>query len=405
MRAIWLVLLALAVIVPQAAGSWLGTAWTHRRLVTIEPDSVGTGISSYGDIDSGLQSPTIIGIPILIDTLPSAVYDSAAVDGSDIRFTALNGHSIYPHELVYYNAAAESCQIWVRFGSLTPSFAKAWLYYGNSGATMPTPAEQQATFSEMSLAYHFENTPALGRLVDSSPNGWDALAEAAGAQVWDADDRVDGAVQRGWHYNQNVTTTINGPVIPDLDWSLFAWMEMDTFGTDFLLHGKGARGGGGTCYMHVATGASDASHAPQYANDSCSSIGNGIDYRFPEDGTEDDFHHYAFYFTSADSMVTLYKDGIETPVDTFTPTGGRMVPHGLNSAVEKLGVGSTQYTQDGTGSLTDSMHGTVDELWIRTGKFSYYGQPTSNFFKTVYRNQSAPTTFLAVGSEEDCACE
>lgn len=392
MRAILFCALALAVLPAAAQGSWFDVNWDHRRLITVASDSVGTGVPSAGELEASrrtyVQDQALIGFPVLLSDLPSAVYDSAKTDGSDLRFTMRNGIGRAYHEIVYYNAAAESCQIWVRLGTLTPGFNKFWVYYGNVNATMPSVAEQRAAWSDYEMVYHYDNNPALGRLIDSSPNGWDAQCTAAGAQVWNHTDRVTGKVQRGWHYNQNVVTTIRGPVIPEKDWSVFAWCNPDTFGTDLLMHGK-------PCYFHLAVGASDASHAPQYKNSYCGSVSNGVDYRFPAITEQDAFHHYTFSATEADSMVTLFFDGRPKAVAAFTATGERMAPHGIDSMQEQLGIGSCQYPQDGTGFNTDSMHGIVDEYHVRTGLL------TDQFYRTVFRAQATQSTFVSFGSEED----
>ena len=375
-----------------ATAGWYDVEWTRRIKITCDPDSLGTGVpDSLGGDYALLQ-----GFPLLLTDLPDAVYDSALTTGADLRFTAQNGVTIIPHETVYYNATTDSCEIWVRVGTLTPSFNYIYLYYGNATASAPTLAVKQSTWDDYEMVYHYDNTPALGMLLDSSPNERDALAQAAGAQTWDADDRVASPIRRGWHYNQNVNTAVYGGMIPEVDWAVFAWVSMDTFGTDFLMQTS-------PCSAILATGASDESHDILVKTDGyCGSITQGVDFRYRGTlGTADEFHHYAFVMSSEDSLVTVYYDGDAYAFSTNAEPGERIKPYGFNGNLEPIGVGSVQYLQDGTGVYTDSMHGIVDEFAVRVFA-DPADHPSAHFYKTLFRNQATPATFVAFATQEEC---
>jgi len=387
----FLVAILAACATHAAAAGWYDVDYDRRIKITCAPDSIGTGVPDSLGADYG----SLIGFPLLLTDLPAAVYDSALTTGADLRFTAQNGTTLLPHEIVYYNATTDSCEIWVRVGTLTPSFNWIYLYYDNADATPLDLATTQSTWQDYEVVYHFDNNPALGMLLDSSPNARDANAQSAGAQSWDADDRVDSPIRRGWHYNQNVNTAYTGVLTTSLDWSVFAWVEMDTFGTDFLVQGP-------PCVQILATGASDVSHDIQYTTGGyCGSISQGVDFRYRGgDGTQDDFHHYAFAMSSEDSLVTVYYDGREFQFSSNGQAGERVKPSGLGQAGAPIGLGSVQYLQDGTGTLTDSMHGTVDELHVRAEDPNL--PLGAHFYSTLFRNQATPATFVSFATQEAC---
>jgi len=134
------------------------TGWTKRAPITVDATKVGSGgVSAF---------------PMLVPvTLPDAVIAGLAyTDGRDLRFCNDAADVTYPHELVSIDTVAKTCQVWVKVPTIL-SVADTVIYanIGNPAATMPSAAEQQATWaSAVEAAWHFEQP--TGAVLDSTEN-------------------------------------------------------------------------------------------------------------------------------------------------------------------------------------------------------------------------------------------
>jgi hypothetical protein len=167
-------------------------------------------------------SDTLANFPLLVRLNAAnhaSVFAGAKADGSDLRFTLRNGNSL-SYELVSFDAAAQSAQIWVRVPALSKTQNEFYLYYGNLAAGT---ASSSSVWSNYTAVYHFEQ---------------------AGA-TWNASNRATGQIGSSWQYGTNKTVSTNSIVMTQKSWTVSAWVNLDEHGTDFVLQG-------GPCFFFLA---------------------------------------------------------------------------------------------------------------------------------------------------------
>ena len=360
---------AVAAQTSNKVDAWFDAQWQYRMLIGAKSSEVeGSG--------------TFANFPMLVRLNAAnhaSIFAAAKADGSDLRFTLRNG-SLLNHELVSYDGSAQTAQIWVRMGALSKTQNELYVYYGNPTASSTSSS---SVWSNYTAVYHFEQNPASGSLTDSSPNGHSGATRVANGVTWSAADRMSGQIGSAWQYDTDKTVVNQSIVLTQKSWTVSAWVNLDTRGTDFVLQG-------GPCFFFLAPQASNISWDTQYKNDYCPS--GGIDHRYRSGQTAiQTWDYYAWSMDESDSTVTVYHDGVAYDASWIWPNGEKVIPHGLGNGNEPLGIGSTMYAQN----LGDSMHGRVDELRIRAGV------ATPDWMLTEYRNQSDPLAFFVFGPAEE----
>jgi len=356
-----------------AADPWYDTAWEYRVKVTVDPAEIeGNG---------ALQ-----GFPVLLslngaDNGP--LFDAARADGADLFVTTLDGSERLASDLVSFDDGGESAQLWFRSDVLSKTENEFYLYYGNGNATPPDASE---TWEEYSVVYHYENSPTSGTLLDSGPDGVDALARGyneSGQEVsdrWTSSDLVNGKIGKGWHYDGREITHTFDLFVNENSWSASAWVYLDNHSTDFFLQGN-------PCFFHFSSQASNVSHDGQYQNGYC---GNQ-DWRWLSSDVDiQSWHYWTWVCSESDNSITLYYDGQETPITWKNPNGDQQwQPHGIGEQGKPVGIlGPMWYNS------LDAMSGIGDEFRLRPGTLS------PEWVRTEFRNQSDPHGFVAFGDEQ-----
>ena len=141
--------------------------YTYAAPLVIDHTKVGSG----GVSDFQLLPPM---------NLPDALAAKIAhEDCRDLRFTLADGTLLY-HELVSASRSAQTLQTWVRVPSvLSSSDTTIWGQVGNAAATMPSAAEQQATWEGYAALWHLNN---VADIADSTGNGNFGTPNACGSE-------------------------------------------------------------------------------------------------------------------------------------------------------------------------------------------------------------------------------
>lgn len=101
---------------------WYASAWAFRKKITINRSQV-----------SGTS--TLLNFPVLISVADSEIKASANTSGSDLLFTAADGTTKLSYELESYDQSSGQIVAWVRVPSISAaSDTFIYLYYGNSGS-------------------------------------------------------------------------------------------------------------------------------------------------------------------------------------------------------------------------------------------------------------------------------
>ncbi len=110
---------------------WYNENWEYRKAVSVSnPNS--TALSDFQ-------------VKITLDG--SFDFSKALADGSDVRFTSVDGTTLIPFWLETWNPSGQSADIWVKVPSIPVTGTSIYLYYGNPNPTIdiPVPVEVPPT--------------------------------------------------------------------------------------------------------------------------------------------------------------------------------------------------------------------------------------------------------------------
>lgn len=136
------------------------------------------------------ESETLADFPLLVRISAARIngfdYGDCQSDGKDIRFTSLDGRTVFPHEIDEWNVGGESL-VWVRIPSLAKGLQfKFW--FGDASITAaPAYATNGSVWKGANYftVYHLNETAGSGTAsypaYDSSCYGYDAEAKKGGS--------------------------------------------------------------------------------------------------------------------------------------------------------------------------------------------------------------------------------
>jgi len=158
----------------HAQDAWWNPAWSQRRKITLD---TGTGAAALSES---------AGSATVLVRLSDANFQFAGAreDGSDLRFVAADGKTVWPHQIERYDNLLNEAFVWVRLPEVKPAAKETFhVYFGNADAAMPAPNNPAEAFDgDTTLVYHFAERASAP--VDATANGNNA--EGAGATAGDA---------------------------------------------------------------------------------------------------------------------------------------------------------------------------------------------------------------------------
>lgn len=333
--------------------------WSHRIPVIVDHTKVSGPLRDFPVLLTGAN-------------FPAHYWSNIQPDGADIRITDMSGE-VLSHEVVSVDASGQTQQLWVKvpgLSNLTDTTLQVW--YGNPAATMPTEAEQAATWTNRNGAvWHLGETD--GNLLDSTGNGNTLVRNGTTA--------VSGAFGTGQHFDG--TAWLEAPsspsVSPTVAYTYSFWINSShpvTGGQSPLWRGPYGDVGWpvyGVWFINYGT-----------ANDyfiARMNVGGyqGVGHYLNETGSV--LHHIAVRWATGDPM-SVWIDGT-----LFMQSGA--ITGLLPSSSTPVYVGKKQ---DGYGVV-----GMMDEVRIVPVFLS------RSELQTEYNNQSSPSTFYSVGSVQDAS--
>jgi hypothetical protein len=354
-------------VAPKVGAPWMDSAWSHRVLLTVKPTMLD-------------GAATLNSFPMVADgSVLSTVFARARSDGADIVVTRADGTTLLPHELVEYNAATNSIELWFQADTLSTTATEFYVYYGNSAAAAVTPGAVWA--SDYVAVYHFAEDPGLGSLKDFTAAGNHGRADQ-GTSNWTAGDVGAGILGQGWLFN-GTSHFINTAAIrtQDAGYTVSSWMKHATRGTDFTFQSNPG-------FWHVSSQASNATNNIQYQTSS-------VDVRWgPNPIPLNEFHQFTWVFKPTQGIIEFYYDGaLQTPLSFWPPetnqtnyyVGDPLNPNGT----DLVGIMGPIFF-----NTLDLMNGIGDEFRVSDDEKS------AAWVTTGFNNQSNPVAFYTVGAEE-----
>jgi hypothetical protein len=320
-----------------------------------------------------------------------ASYNAGTNDPWDIIFEALDdttcgGAGTSPcrlnHEIEAYVATTGQLVAWVKVPSINNGTV-IYMYYGNSCISSSTQNKTDVWDSNYVGVWHYNETGANPQIMDSTSN---ANNSASNASTPTASGKLDGAAT--FDGNANITTFDSAKVFWDYTNASGNTYECWVNISDYS--------GGNDCLPVLAELAADAAHntntfgiyIANYGgynglNISCNytmDYGNGS-LASTSTGT---WHHVVVVFAGGTyNDITKYTVYLDGSVQTMNSHGGW---YSYAGNVNYFGT-------DGGGG--DYLNGILDEVRISNIARS------AGWILTEYRNQNAPATFYAVGTEQN----
>ncbi len=336
--------------------SWYNTGWTNRKALRIDHTKV-----------SG--SSNLTNFPVLVSVTDGnlkTVANGGNVgknDGTDILFTASDGASQLAHEIESYNAGTGQLIAWVSVPTVSPAADTViYMYYGNSSA-----ADQQNRTgvwdSNYEAVWHLPNGTTLSAN-DSTRNGNNAASlngSSAGA------GEIDGAASLNGSSNFILvpnSSSLNGWTQQTISLWMKAQTDMVTFAR---LIEKGANNEWALSFVNQAL--------------TMENLGtNSVALTTGMPVADNTWHKIDATINNSTKAIALYVDGVlnvsGTSASSATATNN-------NLSIGQYGGGGYYY------------HGLLDEVQISNTVRS------AGWIGTGFNNQSAPSTFLSEGSQEN----
>jgi MSHA biogenesis protein MshQ len=327
--------------------SWYSSAWTYRKLITINSSQV-----------SG--SSNLTNFPVLISLGSDAnLSGSAQASGNDILFTDSSGTNKLNHQIETYVSGTGQLVAWVEVPSVSPTTNTGiYLYYGNASAT-----NQQNTTgvwdSNYKAVYHFANGSTLSTS-DSTANGANLIT---GGSPSATNGQISGAISfSGTNYAKGAGGTITGAI------TMEGWFYPKAVGGVLIAGDSGATGAQGD-YSVAMSGGGNLVSTIDGVND------------FPTMSPSYSLNAWNQFAVTADgSHINYYINGALAAA----------------SSVTREPVGNATYIFLGQGDIfgDSSYVGNLDEIRISSTARS------AGWIGTEYNNQKSPLNFSTLGSQQ-----
>jgi hypothetical protein len=354
-------------VILAVKSDWYNTNWQYRRAITIDHTKVQ---------DVANPSTTYANFPVLVY---ATGLSNIEANGADIRFTSSDGITELSREIERYSGG--TLYAWVKV-TLTKDAGDTsndviYMYYGNAAATEPAPGSTYGSRNVWDSNYkgiwHFPNGATLSAS-DSTANGYNGTitgvtataGQINGAANFDAAGDLINCGTMG-----DTVLTENGAV------TFSAWIKPNSIGIGGV-SGRIIQRASGTLgpFLNL-TATSTTSFNVDGATDLQRTASNGSI-------TLSQWQHIALTWDGSTTATNahIYINGSEVSYQTTT---NMVTP--VNNSTENLIIGNN-------GVASRAFDGIIDEARISNNVRSLA------WIKTEYNNQSSPSTFYSLGSEE-----
>jgi len=344
--------------------TWYNNNWKYRVKVTILASKVAVDEVDY---------------PVYVDlsTLPAGFHTNVnQTDARDIRVTTDDEETEVPREVVFYDSATDTGELHFKGdvdGDVNTDF---WIYYGNSAATEPavdaTYGSQNVWTNSYQAVYHLQQDPSgngAGAVKDSTANAYHLTPSGSpilgtgklsgkGITFDGADDQLKDTDQVWLNTDNAITVQM---------WNNFAAADGAQQATIYR-------------YANTPSGERNSAHAP-WANAIYFDFGDlAVNGRITGTYTPyDDKYSLIHLVSNGTTFRAIYIDGVVRYSNAVSAD---------NPDADQTGLAI------GSGIDAEYHKGTLDEFRVSTVA------RTANWITTENNNQSSPSTFYEVGTEE-----
>jgi hypothetical protein len=327
---------------------WYNASWGRRIKVTVLNTMVPESVTDF---------------PVYVDlsNLPSGFFSSVQSDGDDIRITEADGVTEVPFDLVSINTGTETGELHFKADLSSTTDSEFFIYYSNPSASGYAPTatygSRNVWTNNFSLRYAMDDSP-----VAASPQFKDSTSNANNAVAYPgmtAGDVVTGKIGQGTDLDGNDGGTFQSALAYAGVFTASMWWNAS--GDGFAIAGPAG--------ANEKMGPWNSPAGRVFTRTISSSDTTAV---HPADGT---WTHVVLTRDSS-NKVDLYLNGVRTRLYSDAAQSG-------TSDWENFG-----------GETSQGFRGILDEL-----RFADV-QRTQGWVSTEFNNQSNPTGFYSVSSEE-----
>ncbi len=349
--------------VAQADPGWYNASWAYRKKITIDNTKVTANLTNF---------PVLISLPSDDD-----LKNDAQNNGDDILFTAADETTKLSHEIEEFDGGTGKLVAWVKVPSLSSTVdTDIYMYYGNGGASNQEDVTNVWDSSYKMVQHLHETAKTAGTyndLLDSTSNNNDGEAENgvtmnATGKINGADS-FDGSDDYGDYGDKSDFDFTTGE-----DFTIGIWIKTSVAGVRKGIVGKRSSGGGWVGYELEVTDSNIVRGRIRKTG------GADVDTVSSSNVTDGSWHHIVFV-ADRDANGQIYIDGSTdgSPVDISSQNGDLSNSDSFWVARD-----------DAAGYF----NGIIDEVRISSTARS------ADWIATEYNNQSSPSGFYSVGTEE-----
>lgn len=348
-------LLALFLAALPAFGAY-SNGYTYRRAITIDYTKLTGTVTDFPVVVAGTYS-------YLATTANGGLVTNSS--GFDIVFTDSNGTSL-ACEQESYSATTGAVVYWVKVPSVSHTAnTTIYVYYGNSSISTSQCTAANVWTSNWRGVWHLPNGSTLSA-ADSTSNANNGTFTAPTATTGQMDGGAAYTATTGITVAHSASVAISGTNVLTLS----AWVKRAASNTTGIVINK-EQGGVGGYSMSVGV-------SPATTNQIKLTKYGVVDITIGTFPADTNWHHLVAVYSG--SGVTVYIDGASNATSgntsNFNATTNPVQLGGISSAV---------------------WNGSLDELRISNTALS------ADWVKAEYNNQSSPSTFYSVGSQEQSA--
>ncbi len=367
----WISLLTLLIVLPVVifrllhpstpSAAWFDETWKYREKITIDHTKV-----------SG--SANLTNYPMLLSITDTNLSAKALSTGNDILFTDINGKKL-DHEIELYTSGTGVLIAWIRIPTLSyQNDTVLYMYYGNPSASSQEN-KQGVWAANFQGVWHMSE--ASGSRIDSSPNA---------NNLTDVNTVTSASTKIG---TEAVFTKANSEQLTRTDatqknlglagsFTMSFWAKVANVGLENGILSKVNSTGYPRIEMKYGWDAvnSRASWLTKWKDASANTTTDSYSGTGQTNGT---WYMVSIIYDQANNQITYCQNGTcDSPVShTITLT--------QNDGTFRIGYAENDL---------DYYGGSLDEFWVQDNV------QTTDWIKTRYNNQNSPSTFAAVGTQE-----
>lgn len=350
--------LAILLLAALPAFGAYANGYTYRRTITI----------NSGQVTSGPHTDFPVLVAGTYSYLATVANGGLVTDaqGDDIIFTASDGTTVLKHEVELYTDTSGLVAYWVKVPSVDVGTV-IYIYYGNASVTTTQADPTNVWNSSFKGVWHLRAASGADSIASGHTfNGLNTPTSGTG--------QIDGATTlNGTNQSMRAASSFQLSATPNV-MSFSAWVKPTSVTVRNYIFATSITDIAGHWFFEVGNVSGLSNLAVQCPGVAQFRSAFGA---YPTDGA---WHHVAFTKNGAGNTGLIYIDGVSSTV-TY-----------LNDTTFVDSVDAKQMGERTSGGFY--FGGLIDEYHYSSVVLS------AGWINTEYKNQFAPGTFYAVGSEE-----